>query len=77
MELLDSSREGRDTVKVMFAFRSRGVWCIQKPADEAWLELFDSDVLPTVFRAETPAAEVVAELRLSNPDYDVIAVNDE
>ena len=64
-------------MKVMFAFRSRGVWCIQKPADEEWLGLFDSDVLPTVFRAETPAAEVVAELRLRNPDCDVIALGDE
>ena len=60
----------------MFAFRSRGVWCIQKPADEEWLELFDSDVLPTAFREETPAAEVVAELRLKNPGFDVI-VKDE
>ncbi len=60
----------------MFIFRSQGVWHASKPNESLWLELFDSDTLPTPYRAETPQDEVVAELRARNPGYDVLVVAD-
>jgi len=64
-------------VRVMFVFRSCGVWHASKPNESLWLELFDSDTLPTPFGAETPQDEVVAELSIRNPDFDIIVVQDE
>lgn len=68
---------GQDAVKVMFVFRSRGVWHASKPGESLWLDLFDSDTLPTPYRAETPQDEVVAELSVRNPGFDIIVVADE
>lgn len=64
-------------MKVMFVFRSQGVWHASKPNESLWLELFDSDTLPTPFKSETPQEEVVAELSVRNPDFDIIVVADE
>ena len=64
-------------MKLMFVFRSQGVWHASKPNESLWLELFNSDTLPTPYRAEMPQDEVVAELSLRNPDFDIIVVGDE
>lgn len=64
-------------MKPMFVFRSRGVWHASKPNESLWLELFNSDTLPTPYRAETPQEDVVAELRARNPGFDIIVVQDE
>lgn len=61
----------------MFVFRSKGLWHAQKPSESLWLDLFNSDTLPTPFRADTPQEEVVAELSVRNPDFDIIVVQDE
>ena len=64
-------------MRLMFIYRSGDLWHASKPGDEGWLELFDSDTLPTPYRAETPPEQVVAELRSRNPGYDVLVVQDE
>lgn len=63
-------------MKPIFIFLLQGVWYARRPRDSDWLELFGTDVLPTPFLAETPVAEVVAELRRNNPGFDVVAVNE-
>lgn len=61
----------------MFVFVSRGVWHAQKPKESDWLDLFDSDTLPTPYRAETPVEVVVQDLQARNPEFDVIPVLEE
>ncbi len=53
------------------------VWHTQKPGEALLLELFGTDTLPTPYRADTPAAEVVGALAALNPDYDVMLVGSE
>ncbi len=62
-------------MKPMFVFVHRGVWHAQKPKEESWLELFDSDTMPTPYRADTPVEEVVRELGTRNPGFDIIPVH--
>lgn len=50
---------------------------MQKPNESLWLDLFDADTLPTPFSAETPQEEVVAELSVRNPDFDIVIIQDE
>ena len=61
-------------MKPMLVFLAQGVWHAHKPGDGDWLELFGTDVLPTAFLAATPEADVLAKLRLNNPDFDVLAL---